>query len=60
MKLIVLVWWLGVISASGELVVFEYRYQSACQTVQRGYARVGLKTTVCQQKHPARNPKEIT
>lgn len=45
-----LIWWLAVISPSGETQILEYRTKESCSLIERLYQAVGMKTTGCQWK----------
>ena len=43
------VWWLAVLSPSGEIIFSEHRNKEACETTRKAYARVPhLTVTTCQ------------
>lgn len=47
---ILLLWWLAVLSPSGEAVFLEYPTEQACLVIQHAYARSHIKATVCQER----------
>lgn len=57
-RVLLTVWWLAVLSHSGELIIMEYTEQRTCNVIRRAYASVGLKTTHCMQKGGGNSGKE--
>jgi hypothetical protein len=49
-EVILFVWWLAIISVTGELQYLEYRTKESCKLVERLYQASGVKTTVCIEK----------
>ena len=43
-----LLWWLAVLSASGELALMEYRSERSCKIVEYAYHYAHVTTTTCQ------------